>query len=1309
MNILSCETLSIDGIDFKLRFYSYYEDCFRENRSVFIDKFKRTISYLNFHQQKLLQGHTLIKNVDFNLFVDLENKKLFVTSLRASQEYFLASIYEDDEISEFISDLKIISQSSNFSWINYSTWNGKLKNKDEFYNDEIFSSEQALKKRLISYLDLYKAPFMEKVSNFSLDLSSQYDLIRIHILKFLAVVPCLDHDSSGTLVKSSLLEMISNLLRDQRKIKKKIYKNSKPLPLYFTILIRVIRYISWLTPAFILTPLIKSSIRFMAKRFIAGSNISEAKSVLKQLKKTNRDATFDQLGELVVTPKEADHYLEKVLETINGFDSIYPKGEKNAADILKAHVSVKVSALAHNLVPYDFDYSFNQIEPRLKKILLLAKEKEVFVNIDAEHYEYRDVIWNIYKKILAGGDFKDWNQTGIVVQAYLKDAYQHLQEIIDFCELRDTSMPIRLVKGAYWDAETIEADAHAHIAPQYLNKKETDIHFRQLIFKILESDHLVLSIASHNIHDHCYSESIRGALFPNNKIEHQCLHMTYEGLSFALSKMGWATRNYVPIGDLLIGMSYLVRRIMENSSQTGFLFHSRKDNISLLDFDSKRYFSSKSKMNGIEKNLTVDATFFNYPGIQLFKHDQLSCFQEHHLAYQERMPLFFSKGEKIYSPANDDCVGEITFSSSEEVNNIVDVSRQAYLKSDWSENWKKRVQILINAVEYMRISRDQLVSLIMIESGKTIEEAFADLDEAIDFINFYVRTYVDSKLYNYDSKGIGLIIAPWNFPLAIACGMSVASLVTGNSTILKSSEKTPLVAEVFKKILSKAGIESGVFQHVPGFGHEIGQALSEHEDISFITFTGSKRVGEMLYEKSSEYYTHLKSNQKIARKIIAEMGGKNAIVVTGSCELDETISGVLYSSFAHAGQKCSACSRVFVHKSVANIFSNRLKEAVEALTCGSNLDLATKVNPLISKNDKIRLSEIKNDLKNILNKNEILVDQENNHSYLVNPFVFMTDLKKSEKNKIFKEEFFGPILHIITYDNDSELIKSLNQTDYALTFGIFSQSYDEIEKITSKVQAGNIYVNRSCTGARVAIEPFGGFKLSGTGPKAGGASYLNSFVYKLDIEKDSFHETGSDYLITDFKDQEIDLEKKWEELQNFPITQNISDLYTHLKSEKLNSNRVIPGQVNYNDYQLNQGTIVVLTSYETPSENIIELIKASYLLNQKVMLLTTNEKSYSMFMAKYKNLCAEILFSSPKVMKKVFSDQGFHTFFLEGDFKTKKEWREMIPSRKQNYLVKVYDSNLNLVVDPLDYFELLYHRRAFAVNTMRHGAPLELS
>ncbi|MCR9206223.1 MAG: proline dehydrogenase family protein, partial [Halobacteriovoraceae bacterium] len=612
----------------------------------------------------------------------------------------------------------------------------------------------------------------------------------------------------------------------------------------------------------------------------------------------------------------------------------------------------------------------------LKEILIKAKEKDVFINIDAEHYDYRDIVFYVYSRVLQETEeLGNYQQTGIVLQAYLRDAAIHLEDIVELAKKRNLRMPIRIVKGAYWDAETVEADAHSFDAPEFLNKEETDLNFRQLIVKIFEAEpHVQLCLASHNFADHCFAEVLREKRFPDTPlIEHQCLHMTYEALSVGLAKMGWPTRNYMPVGSLLVGMAYLVRRIMENSSQVGVLTIMRSHKKSGR-MENPMTIHLKNKADGILQHDTTVAymtsEFFNITPIRTYLRDQWQVVKDSYDHFAESLKgevkeytnQFLTNGEEqiIVSSSNPDLkVGKIKFANKDDAERAVQTVEKSYLEGGWADAfWLSRSAILLKAADIMLAKRNELSALIGYEAGKSIEEAYADVDEAIDFLTYYAREERKVRVHSdlMVNRGPIVSITPWNFPLAIPTGMVSGPLVAGNTVILKSAEQTPLIAQEMVNILHEAGVPKDVLIHLPGEGEIVGQALVDNPGVAGYVFTGSMPVGKLIaHTAGKRFYENKLWNIKFPVKAITELGGKNAIIVTTNAELDETVAGILYSSFSHAGQKCSAASRILVDNSIKERLISRLKEAVADLEVAEAYKFSCSVNPVITKEDQSRL------------------------------------------------------------------------------------------------------------------------------------------------------------------------------------------------------------------------------------------------------------------------------------------------------------------------------------------------------------------
>jgi RHH-type proline utilization regulon transcriptional repressor/proline dehydrogenase/delta 1-pyrroline-5-carboxylate dehydrogenase len=601
MNALP-EILKYDFREWSIYYYLEFENILFQDKGVLEPSVIAVFSPFLSGDFNSFRIQVVVKSVSLLMGVFPEEKELRFATFKLNQELFFLGHFKDTE--KNFTELKVHTEKiavlplKNFpSETEINAVKYDLQDVFAAKNlDELEKENNLLIKRLLRYINEYRPSLFERVSDFGLSLSADYALIRVHLLKFLAILPSLDFDKSGLEVKRILLESLRNFFRENRKAWHEQRKGqNRPLPKFYAFFLTLFYGLAVCLPQKFLAFSVRSIVRFLARRFIAGETIEKASQSLTSLLKSDRDVTLDQLGELVVSEKEANHYLAEVLKLIRGFSLYIKKGEKNAAGILKAHVSIKVSALCSDFRAYAFDYTYGRVAPRLRNILLEGKKHQVFINVDAEHFHYRDLVFKIYKKVLLETpELTGYSGTGIVLQSYLRDSYQHFLDILELAKKRGVSMPVRLVKGAYWDAETIEAKAQSFEAPEFLNKEETDIMCRKLMAKILESSHLQLCLGSHNFSDHCFAETLRKKYYPEAlAIEHQCLHMTYEGLSMALAKMGYATRNYVPVGSLLVGMAYLVRRIMENSSQVGVLTIMRshknlKNLVSPLDIHQEK-------------------------------------------------------------------------------------------------------------------------------------------------------------------------------------------------------------------------------------------------------------------------------------------------------------------------------------------------------------------------------------------------------------------------------------------------------------------------------------------------------------------------------------------------------------------------------------------------------------------------------------------------------------------------------------------------------------------------------------------------
>lgn len=1336
------ESIPLGGQIWRITLHEEYDSFFKNEHEEFDADIRKTLEKFvssKFKQNYRVQVH--LKATPFLVGILFDQKEILITSTRMNRELFLIQEIEKGKLTEELTDEQakrfkaLVEHVHKMISIDMRNAPTTIEQITRFYDLPDFMTNRELHKicerswkleeELTEQMEEYKPTFFERLTDVGLNMIAKYGILRIHLLKFIALLPSLDHNKGNGELKRSLLETLHRMLADSERAGRKKKKGEwAPLPRLYLYAVKANLFICRFVPSLFLAKGIRLKVRLMAKRFIAGEKIENIEKGLFKLYNTGRDVTLDQLGERVVSSKEADCYLSNVMKLIRGFRLHVTRGETNKAGLPKAHISVKLSALAYDFNPHAREYVYNQVAPRLKKILVTARRENVFVHLDAEHYAYRDVTFYIYRRVLLETDeLKSFSHTGIVIQAYLRDAYPHFQEVLELAKERKIRMPVRLVKGAYWDAETIEAKAHAFDPPEFINKEETDIHFRQLIYKALEAgEHVQLCLGSHNLTDHAFAETLAKEAFPDAPpIEHQCLHMTFEPLSWGMAEMGWSVRNYMTVGSLLAGMAYLVRRILENSSQAGVLVQMRT-HLSEEKTPFPQAIHQEKKSDGkVLRDPSVTGCkpyFVNTIPVRLYKENERSAFEksfQHFTDFQLGSDVskdgYSGETHKVYSPSNPKVlVGQIQRATEEDAFQAVESAHIAYTKGEWAKAKPlERISVLLKAADAMLLHRLRLASLIIHEGGKNVTESINDVNEAIDFIHFYAKEEARLNKLNPKlvSRGVFAVISPWNFPLAIPTGMATSALAAGNTVILKPAEHTPLITQAFTEILYAAGIPKDVFTHLPGPGSAVGRVLVEHEKVCGIVFTGSKQVGLSIAHTAGKKMNHnYLYHFDAPTKVITEMGGKNAIIVTATAELDEAVVGILYSAFGNAGQKCSAASRVIVDNAIKDRLTERLKEACRDIQVGPAFNPSTYINPLIAFKEKERLKRAAKEAGQEANLygGEVLLDRSGEElpGYCMGPVLITLPMERALHPESFsKKELFGPILHVIGYDKVKEAVRLFNATEYGLTGGIYSQSQNTVETLQRKLEAGNIYVNRHCTGARVAIEPFGGFKLSGTGPKAGSTVYLDAFHVDL-----ASVETNRQKPIA------IDMEgiAKFKTFIAKSLPQFVRHRYW---------NRKIPGQLSFNDLSQIKELGFYVALEDEPNTKTLFYFLAALAVGSRVRVLALTEQSLTTW-----SLIVDFLLESGFTKE----DVTIAPALLENiKHKTRREDPYFLiveggTKEIQMILNEIYDEtfdehHMRTILTKLDapspgdfkrYLEQFVQVRSFAVNTMRHGAPLEL-
>ena len=933
---------------------------------------------------------------------------------------------------------------------------------------------------LARLMNTYRPSPVERLQNWFLQVATEDEPLLRQVLRFVALLPSLRFDRSRREVVRALRENVRLLLCTPTAP----HHRQRPRARFLALAARVIAFAARVLPPRVVGAVVDRAIGLMAARFIVPDTPAEVRARLQELERLGREASLDHLGELVFMQEEADRYADAVIRLIDlaaaHYGSSADRRIVNDAGIPRAHASVKLSALSTHFNPVDPEATAMEMRERLTRILQHAKRRGAFLCFDAEHYAYRDLSLHVPAIVLAATpDLDDFGDFGFVVQAYLKDAVPFVEQVAALARQRGHRIQVRLVKGAYWDAETAEAAAHDVPAPTFWNKAETDIHFQQLVLYILErSDILALAVGSHNLREHAFAEIARAQLYPHAPvIEHQVLHRTSEGLARALAAAGWVARDYVPVGDLVAGIAYLVRRILENSSQVGILAQSREapsaDAMAPDPARSLAELMAQGEYVWDPAVRAVDEGFRPSPPVRL------------HLSSERQVFAAALASTAVNTPA---------FVSPDDVPHMVqEAVRGAEVWRAWSPG--ARAAVLIRAAELLRARRLAWGALIVREGRKVWAEALADVDEAVDYLRFYARSadhwhgVLGDRL---QPVGVAAIIAPWNFPLAIPCGMTAAALAAGNAVLLKPAEQTPAIGMALVALLHAAGVPPEALIFVPGAA-QVGAALVANAQVDLVAFTGSWEVGAQIF------YTSARVPTRRLRRVIAETGSKNPIVVAASADLDIAIEGILHSAFGHAGQKCSACSRVIVDARLADALAKRLGKAAGELHVGRAEDPAIQVNPVITTADaaRLRAAAARAAAEVQATGGRVVIDTSRREapSDHVGPAVFLLrEGVDPAQVPLANEELFGPIVHLIPYRTPEEAVRFANGVPYALTAGIFAQSAEDVDSFARRLDAGNLYINRPITAARVGIEPFGGFKRSGTGPKAGGDEYLLAFV-----------------------------------------------------------------------------------------------------------------------------------------------------------------------------------------------------------------------
>jgi RHH-type transcriptional regulator, proline utilization regulon repressor / proline dehydrogenase / delta 1-pyrroline-5-carboxylate dehydrogenase len=879
----------------------------------------------------------------------------------------------------------------------------------------------------------------------------------------------------------------------------------------------------------LLAPVARQNVTRLARRFIVEEEPKVLKSALENLRKEPAAFTLDVVGEATVSDKEALATQQRYLDLLQSLTSIskdwplIPQIDRSPNSLLpRVNLSVKVSSLYPRFDPLDPDSEVVTRE-RLRPLFLEAARLNAALTIDMEQYAFKDLTLAIFRDHLEESEFAVAPQVGIAIQAYLRDAEHDAIELIRWARARKRRIGVRLVKGAYWDSEIAWAKQKGWPIPVFLEKAETDANYEKLTRLLLESyDVIDAAFGSHNIRSLAHAIVAAKELgVPHHGYEIQMLYGMGEPIRRAVIQQGERVRVYVPVGRLLPGMAYLIRRLMENTSNTSFLRQTYAEETEI----DKLIVAPKPRGAAAEhplSSLNVSAEdspepFRNEPLLDFSRAENRARFaqalQEVRQKFGRDYPLWINGEEEktkswmesVNPAAPDELVGRVPVASHKEAERAL-VGAAGFFPQWRMTAANERAAFLFRAAEIMRQRRLELAAWEVFEVGKGWHEADADVAEAIDYLEYYGREMLrlsvprvtqripgENNVYFYEPRGIAAVIAPWNFPLAILTGMTAAALVTGNCAVVKPAEQSPIMGALLVDILREAGLPDLACQLLQG-GGDVGGYLVRHPGVHIIAFTGSREVGLEILRVAHDH----QPGQDHVKRVICEMGGKNAIIVDQDADLDEAVTHTIESAFGYQGQKCSAASRLIIGEAIYDHLLERLVEAARSLKIGPPEDPRNFIGPVIDASARARIVGYID-----LGKWEGTCTLEREapaKGFFVGPTIFSSI---EPHHRLANEEIFGPVLSVMKASDFDQALEIANSSAFGLTGGVFSRSPAHIEKARREFYVGNLYINRGITGAVVERQPFGGLKLSGIGSKAGGPDYLLQFLEPRTISENT--------------------------------------------------------------------------------------------------------------------------------------------------------------------------------------------------------------
>ncbi len=866
----------------------------------------------------------------------------------------------------------------------------------------------------------------------------------------------------------------------------------------------------------VIRQVMNQAMKIMGRQFVLGQTMAEALHNGRAMRDKGYTYSFDMLGESALTSADAKKYFNDYLYAIEKVGSEVHSGEVKRA----SSISIKLSALHPRYEVANQERVMGELYTTLIQLVTRARELDIGITIDAEEMDRLELSLQLFAKLYASEAAKGWGKLGLVVQAYSKRALPVLVWLTKLAKDQGDLIPLRLVKGAYWDSEIKLAQQHGYARyPVFTRKEATDVSYlacaRYLLSEPVRGV-LFPQFASHNAH----TVTSVAMMAIHDDFEFQRLHGMGDGLfHYAMAMFNQAVRIYAPVGNHKDLLPYLVRRLLENGANSSFvhrLVDARCPISTLTEHPVDTLLAHRELHNpaialppaiyaarknscGINVDIESEASHYYRQMEHWMKQDQqwFASPMINGRVLNESMIKASPRYAKVSAPYDRAViVGGVAWAQRDDVAEAVAGAQQAF--AAWADTpIPQRAEKLEKLADLLEENIHELIAICHKEAGKTIHDSIDEVREAVDFCRYYAKqastldeqeivTFSGEKQQlSYRGQGVFACISPWNFPLAIFLGQISAALVAGNTVVAKPAEQTSLIAARAVELMLEAGFPTGVIQLLPGRGAEIGQVLTSHPDIAGVAFTGSTA-------------TALNINKTLALRectpvpLIAETGGQNAMIVDSTALPEQVVRDVVRSAFASAGQRCSALRVLYVQADVADRIIELIKGAMFELSVNLPYLHKTDVGPVIDQKAKQKLAGHIAQMKQTQTLiAELTLDPACDRGDFIAPCAF-------EINSIdlLKEEHFGPILHVVRYQASQlpQVIEAINNTKFGLTMGVHSRNESSYRWIEKHARVGNCYINRDQVGAVVGVQPFGGQGLSGTGPKAGGPRYLTRFT-----------------------------------------------------------------------------------------------------------------------------------------------------------------------------------------------------------------------